>query len=265
MKANRTFIYSFVASTLILTGCGSSGGGGTATPTLPSDAATINASNATGIATSAVATYDTVYAAIGIETTTLPSMKNVINKIKETAFNRNKQPINIVTGITDNLPCTNSGSISDTYNLTSTSDSGTLSFNSCNEGGIIFNGSFSYSYTWSNTTGDYNGTANGSLTMTVASNNFTVVIDISETGNDFSGAFSLTLSYSFSGVPGAGFLVTTETPLTGTGLFVTSGQLLVQGANNTRLRIIITSSSTADVYLDDGNGSFVLLTSNMAI
>lgn len=265
MKLIRTLTYFFITSLFALTGCGGGGGGGgSVTPSLPADAATIDATNADAFAASAVATIDTAYALVGVDATTLPSTQSAINKIKEIAFNKDKKNINVVTGVVDTIPCT-SGSITDTYDLTATSSTGSFSFNSCSEAGLTFNGSFTYNYTWNNVSGDYNGTVNGSLTLSSGGNGFTMALDLTDTGNDITGAFSVTMSFSLSGVPNAGFLVTTENPLTGNFGIVSGGQLLVHGANNTRLRITITSSTTADVYLDDGSGLFILHTSNMAI
>ena len=257
----------FLLSALILTACGGGGGGGgggSATPSLPSDAVTIDTTNATAIATSAVATADTAYTLAGVDATNLPDMQNIINKITETAFNRNKQSVNVVTGITDTIFCTG-GSITDTYSLTSTSSTGSFTFNSCAEFGLTFNGTFSYNYTWDNATDDYTGTVSGSLTLSAGGNSFTMALNLTDTGNFTTEAFSATMSFSLSGVPGAGFLVTTETPLTGTFGIVSGGQLLIQGANNTRLRITVTSSTTANVDLDDGSGSFVRHLTGMAI
>ena len=256
MKFINSLILS-IFSLLVLSACGGGGGsgGGTTTPSLPADAITIDAANATAIATSAVATADTAYTLVGVDATSLPAMQAVINKITEVASNKNKQASNVVTGITDSIPCT-SGSITDTYNLTSTSSIGSFTFNSCSEFGLTFNGTFSYNYTWNNTTDDYTGSVSGSLTLSDGSNSFTMTISLADSGNYATQAFSATMSFSLSGVPGFGFLVTTETPLTGTFGTVSAGQLLIQGANNTRLRITVTSSTTADVYLDNGSGSF---------
>jgi hypothetical protein len=62
-----------------------------------------------------------------------------------------------------------------------------------------------------------------------------------------------------SGIPAGGFLVKTTQPLVGNAfaLTVDSGQLIVEGANNTRLRITVTATNTADVDLDNGSGIFV--------
>jgi len=38
---------------------------------------------------------------------------------------------------------------------------------------------------------------------------------------------------------------------------VTGGQLIVYGADSTRLRITVTTPNSADVDLDNGSGSFV--------
>ena len=54
-------------------------------------------------------------------------------------------------------------------------------------------------------------------------------------------------------------LVTTTQPLVGNAfaLTVDSGQLIVEGADDTRIRITVTGVNAADVDLDDGSGIFV--------
>ena len=82
-------------------------------------------------------------------------------------------------------------------------------------------------------------------------------MDYSVTGNDFDGSFSTTMSISVSGAPDANFLLTTPVPISGIGFDVLSGEILVEGANGTRLRITVTGANVADVFWDDGSGTFV--------
>ena len=80
-----------------------------------------------------------------------------------------------------------------------------------------------------------------------------------ESGNYGTGDFNGSINFSLSGIPDGGFLVETTQPWTGNALSlqVTSGQLIVYGSDNTRLRITVTDINTADVELDNGSGSFV--------
>ena len=244
-------------------GGGGSGGGGSVTPTLPAGAVTIDASNADTIATSAVGTLDTVnLITSGVEATALPPMQTAINVVRDIAFNKDRHTNSIVTGVTETVPC-DTGSITDNYTSTATSDSGTVTFNSCVYAGAMFNGSFTYSNTSNYTTFDYTGSVNGNITMTITGTSSTIALNLAVTGNDGTGNYSITGSYSVSG-GGFGYLVTTQSALTGIlAGDISSGSLIVRGANNTRLLIEITSTCSADVSLDTGNGTFVLHTSSL--
>ena len=248
----------FSASFVLLSGCSSSGGGST-TPTLPADAVTITSTNAEAIANSAVGTLSTLGSITGADAQTLPSVADAIHTVTDMVFNRDRRSMAVATGITETYYCT-SGSFTVSYNETDTSESGSVTFNNCQESGVTFNGSFSYSSSWSNTTYDYTDSGSGSLTISYGSDSFTLVMTYDETGNEGSGDYSTSLSYSVSGIPGGGFLVTTTQNVVGNFFFpydVTAGQLIVYGNNNTRLRITVTVPNTASVELDNGNGTFV--------
>jgi hypothetical protein len=62
-----------------------------------------------------------------------------------------------------------------------------------------------------------------------------------------------------SGISDGGFLVTTAQPWTGNAFSfqVNSGQLIVYGSDDARLRIAVTGINTADIDLDNGSGTFV--------
>jgi len=254
---NSKIFLTLGLTTILATGCGGGGNGSSnVIPTLPAGAIIIDSSNASTIASSAVGTFDGIYSAVnGVEATSLPPMGTALNTIKSAAFNKDKLTSNIVTGVTTTTPC-DSGNISDSYSSTATSDTGTLTFNNCSLAGISFSGSFSYSSTWDNSTAAYTDTGNGSITLTVQSTSFVVAMNLSETGNFTTGNYSINVSFSLSG-GGVGFLATTQTSLTGTNFgLVSAGSVIVQGANNSRLRIDITSTTSADVYLDQGTGTF---------
>jgi len=251
---------------LILAGCGGGGGGGgggSVTPSLPANAVTITDANAMTIADAAVGTIaavDSVRDALSVEADTLPSMQQAIHLVTDKIFSRARRTYTVATGLTGSEPCYYGGSISYSYSETATSESGTATFNNCDEG-IVINGSISYSSTWNNSTYAYTDTLNGSLTFTYGSDSFTLTMNLSETGNSYTGDYNETVTYSVSGIPGGGFLVTTRQTIVGNyyAMDIYSGEIIVQGANNTRLRITVTATNTADVYLDNGNGIFVLV------
>jgi len=123
----------------------------------------------------------------------------------------------------------------------------------------VVTGNLGYDTSWNNTTLNYQFAAGGTLSINVASEVVTVVLNLDESGNDITGAYSSTISFSLDGIPGGGFLVTTSQPLVGNALSleVTGGQLILFGSDNTRIRITVTGTNMADIELDPGTGTFV--------
>ncbi|VAW64310.1 hypothetical protein MNBD_GAMMA09-1385 [hydrothermal vent metagenome] len=249
----------------LLNACGDSSGGGggpaSVSPSLPADAIILTTSNANSVAQSATSTADTTAVLVGIEAS-LPAPQAAINTLTDYVFDKSNRTSSIATGITTTDSCPNGGTVTDSYNGSTTSISGSFNFNQCDFGNFKFNGNFSYSSTWNDNTGAYTDTGNGSLTLTTPNDSYSMAMNFTDTGNDISGDSSITLSFSISGANLGGFLVTTSQPLTSTNFTTASaGQLIVTGANNTRLRITITSSTSADIEFDNGSGSFVFLNS----
>ena len=248
-----------LATALLVSACGGGGGGGgTVNPTLPANAVTITNANAGQVADTAVGTLSTLASINAVEADTPPSTAQVIDIVTGKVFDRSRRTQSVVTGVTQTYSCTGGGSVTVTYSETATSESGTVSFSSCTEYSITINGSVTYSSTWNNSTYAYTDTANGSISYVYGSTTFSIAMNYSETGNEYSGDYSLNMSYSVSGIPGGGFLVTTTSNIVGNYYSgnVTAGQLMVQGAGGTRLRITVISNNYADVELDPGTGVF---------
>ncbi len=153
-----------------------------------------------------------------------------------------------------------SGSATATYTENGSSESGTVSFSECDVGsGIMVDGGFRFIVSWNDTTLDYSLQTGGTIDFDFGSDLVTIEMNLIESGNYGTGDFSGTISFSLSGIPGGGFLVQTAQPWTGNALSleVNSGQLIVYGSDNTRLRITVTGVNTADVDLDNGSGTFV--------
>jgi hypothetical protein len=93
----------------------------------------------------------------------------------------------------------------------------------------------------------------------------TFVFDFINNGNDLTGNFTADIFYSVDGAPGGGYLVTTQTIVTGTAFEIVSGELIVEGSGGTRLLIQVVAPNTADVYLDTGDGFFDELVDTIAI
>ena len=259
MKSYRKYLLILLfSSSLVACGGGGGGGSSTTTPALPSDATTITTANTADIARSAVdiALFTDALTGFRQEGST-PSTRDVIKLVIDQTFGK-FLPSRRVASRTETEPCDNNqGSITFNVNETATSASGTITFTACNVAGLIINGSFSFSGSFNDSTGDYSVSGNGSLTFTDSVNSAAIAMNFSETGNDGSGSFRTTTSISVSGVPGENFLLTTTQPITGVGFAVNSGEILVEGAGGTRLRITVTSTDVADVFLDDGSGTFV--------
>jgi len=243
----------------------SSGGNADINPTLPATAIQITSANADSTAAIAASTTEITTGFTGVQSN-LPSTQQIIDIIVDRSFNKNRRSYSIATGLTDSYICSISGSINEEWTDSPTSESGSVSFNACDDGfGFIMDGSFHYSASW-NSDGDFTGISNGSVTINFGSDPFTMAFNISVSGNDVSGDYNIDLLYSASSPAFGGFLVETTQALSGTDPFgPSSGQLLVTGGNNSRLRITITSTTTATVELDDGSGTFVMHNNNFSL
>lgn len=256
MKPLFKYLFIILFSTALIA-CSSSGGDDDddiVTPSLPQDATTITSANASAVARSAVDNL-VLFGAITDfrqQGDSSPSTGDVIRLVLNQAFDRNRQ----IALRTETVDC-DSGTITLDFEETATSASGSISFNSCNLGGATINGSFTFSSTFDDFTGAYSDNGNGSLTITAGSESVTIALDFDDFGNDFSGEFSVNYSLSITGSSVANFLLTTTNRITGVGSSITGGQILVEGAGGTRLRITITVPNTAEVEFDDGSGTFV--------
>ena len=163
--------------------------------------------------------------------------------------------------------------MTETGNATATGGTGTMTFSNCDMDGIsLINGNFSFIFIFNDPIFDFD--FGGSLTFTlVAPPNDVVsmVMNSSQTINTTTFAFTISQTYSVSGVPiGAstgGFLVTTIVPLEINSSFeVINGQLLIQGASGSQIRFTVTAPNVATVEVDDGlGGGFVVVTTSYPI
>ncbi len=260
----RGFLLACTIATLAA--CGSSGdssdeGVGFPTPTLPADAARFDNTNANTIATAAVGFADTLDSVTQFKTEASPSVLQVIEFVTDRITERGRNS-GLIAARTEDIGaglCV-SGSATATYTENGSSESGTVSFSECDVGsGIMVDGSFLFIVSWNDTTLDYSLQTGGTIDFDFGSDLVTIEMNLIESGNYGTGDFSGTISFSLSGIPGGGFLVQTAQPWTGNALSleVNSGQLIVYGSDNTRLRITVTGVNTADVDLDDGSGTFV--------
>jgi len=249
----------------MLAGCGGSSGGGSdsvafPTPTLPAGAARFDATNATASASSAVEFAQTLSFASALKSDEPPGPAEALAAILLRIETRYRGSLNAAARIEDISAglCVTGSAIAD-FDETDTSATGNIAFSVCDLGGVFLSGNLGYDTSWNNTTLDYLFAAGGTLTISAAGEVITVVLNLDESGNDGTGAYSVTGSFSLDGIPGGGFLVTTSQPLVGNAftLEVTGGQLIAFGSDNTRIQITVTGPNAADVDLDTGTGTFV--------
>ena len=270
-KSIRLTLIALTTSVFLLaSGCGGGGGGGGGddagddfpTPRLPADAVELDATNANSIANVAVSFTDTLGTVAELKAESSPSIPQVARMVTDQVMRRTRHSASIAArteDISEGL-CVTGTAIAD-FDESGDNESGSVTFSDCSidgAGEIVINGRFTYDASMNDTTLNYSFHLGGSLTMAISSESITIVMNMLETGNDGTGAFSSNISYSLSGIPDSGFLVTTAQPLVGTVFTgVTAGQLIVHGSVDTRLRITVTSIDEADVDLDNGDGNFV--------
>ena len=251
--------FLIVASMMLVVSCG--GGGGDdrfPTPTLPADAMKFDATNANDTALTIMGFSSTFSQGPVFKTDVAPTIPQIVDMALDEViqWNRNTLPAaSRTTDISAGLCIT--GTATTNSSESGSSASGNMIFNNCDIGsGILLNGNFAFETSWNDTTLDYNFHTGGTLSITIPPETVTVTMNLIESGNIGTGAYSTDTSFSMSGVPGAGFLVETVQPLTGNynTLEVTGGQLIAYGSGGTRLRITVTTPNNADVELDDGGG-----------
>jgi len=270
---NKLNKFSIVAAiSIFLFGCGGSSGGGGGdgdgdvefpTPTLPADARTIDADNAADTADEAVTFILFAASLAEFKTEAPPSIPQAIKLVIDQVARKTGETGSVTAAKTEDVSadfgCSSGTAILD-YEESANSASGTLTISGCDiEGsGILVNGTLSVEASWNDNTSDYNDQFGGTLTFDDTADDdpvVTIVLNFIETGNDIEGTFALTPDFSLSGIPGGGFLVTTSPPFVGD-IFVgvTSGESIVQGADNTRLCMLVTEPDKLTVDLDDGLG-----------
>ncbi len=164
------------------------------------------------------------------------------------------------------IPCTGGGSITGDVTETETSESGTVTFNDCNELGITINGTITYSATLD---------ASGNWTLNLSGNlsgaESVQIITLSQlifnaNGNDNTGEVSINrYQFSLEDNLGGGFATMLEAPILENELqscpdSPRSGIILVLGSDNTRARGTINAGGTVTIEFDDGSGTFVEVT-----
>ncbi|MCP4237597.1 MAG: hypothetical protein GY770_29125 [Aestuariibacter sp.] len=250
----------FLVFGLMLTACGG-GDGSTVTPDLPKDATTITEANAYDVAQSAIAMFAYVHSKSGqreveeIAARTGDAFSMVFDKAFVDEAHR-LQAVASRENITEE--CAFGGSTSISYNETSTTYSESVSYNGCDEGYVIYNGSSSYFAKQNDYTGNYSYSSNASMSYTLDSRTIVIEHNLEGAGNYYDGSYGYAMAYSQSGEI-YNYLFTTTQSFSGVYSDVNSGEILVEGASNTKLLITVINTNLAEVYLDNGSGTLVYL------
>ncbi|HEY9201838.1 MAG TPA: hypothetical protein VIQ81_09590 [Gammaproteobacteria bacterium] len=267
MKSSNQFLLA-LATAFTLTACGGGGGGDSTTDggstsggstniSIPSDAITFDETNAKPVAELAISEISTTYAltgAFGADAQSAVSVNSAIKALTDKVFDRSRRTYNVVSGITGSDQCTGGGSFSYTYDETDNGESGSATFTNCIESSVTIDGTFRYTYTYNTDTGAYTDQGNGTVTIDFGSGAYTLALNYNETGNEINETYSMNISYSVSGFPGyGGWKVTTLQAIGGTWMETTTGQLLIEGANNTKVRLTVIAADTVRVELDTGS------------
>jgi hypothetical protein len=266
-RSIRLILVALTTSVFLLaTGCGGGGGSGGGddagfpTPRLPADAATFDAANADAIADTAVGFVGTLDTVAALKAETSPSIPQVAQLVTDRIMRGTRSSASVAARTEDISAglCVTGKAIAD-FDESGSDESGSITFTDCDlsgDGEIVINGRFTYVANMNNTTLDYSFHLGGSLTIAVSSESITIVMNMLESGNDGTGDISSDVSFSLSGIPDSGFLVTTAQAWVGNAFTaeISTGQLIVHGGDDTRVRITVTGINTAAVELDEGGG-----------
>ncbi len=266
MKVHRKYLLILLFSSSLV----ACGGGGSNGSNVPTDAITFTSANAETYARAGLAQIDTVDAttdfALKSDSTTpiRGTIKLAIDQISKHRPARKSIIAN--RSITENCGEDSSfGSI--TYDTTESAgiESGSITFNNCNILVFTINGGFTFSATSDSVTGAFTETGEGSLSFAFDTEQFTITMGFDVSGNETSGEFSETINFSITGITGGGFTLTTTQPITGVGSDITGGQIVITGANSTRIRVTVVGTNLVDIELDDGSGTFAPHSSGVMI
>lgn len=256
---------------IVASGGGGGGGGDSVsfpTPVLPANPVVITALNATDVATSAII-FSRVVTGVAGKSEARPSYQEIIKRATDPMIQRNRDSSAAPAGVTEDFSflCFNApgGSAIADYEESGNSIEGVINYTNCEIlVGVFVSGNTSIRASFNFDNGDYSQQIGGTITITAAPDTVTVVLNASESGNDFSGAFSGNVSFSLAGIADETYLVTTAQTLIGNHYNfpfpqLTGGELIVTGGvdmgpGNTRLSLRVAAGNMVDVYFDDGQG-----------
>lgn len=250
------------AVALLLGACGGGGGGNDyPTPVIPANAVTFTQTNASTYASDGVSNIEEAEELRSAQTGY--SLQDVTNLINDQLAEI--QASSVATGATqsETYPC-ESGEMVITVDGDESSYTGSLTYSNCVFFTITMNGKIDFEGTGNSNTGAFTSEGGGTLTIadSTDSTSITMVMYFDNSGNIDSGAFTnyFSMSVAGTGLPEGGYLMTTVTPLKGTGFNIESGEIRLYGANGTQVRILVIDTDLAEVSVNenDGNGFVVV-------
>ena len=237
------------------------------TPTLPKNATKFNAMNATPAARS-VLEFSRALPAIAGKQEEAVSVWDVIKVTASSLVSKGPLSASRVAAIDLDSIC-EKGSVSGDVDDSGDRIEGSATYDKCEPfllPGIVITGTISIFETYDEDAGTYDFQIGGKLKIKDGADKITVVLNISERGNENSGNFTDDQSYSIDGLPDETYLVTTAEKVKGNyfSLVIKSGRLNVEGRGQTRLRLDVVPGNQVDVYLDTGTGFVKISTIDLA-
>jgi len=249
---------------LSITGCSSSDDGGSGGAVVPSDAVLINDSaTAEETLIAAIGTGELITSAFGVEASTPLTAKDIIDIVFDKVKGSDQNSPDVAIGVDLSSDICMTGTASGDESETDTSYSASITFNACEVSyDLFFTGSLTLSSTWSNETSDYTDNASGNLTVTY--NNDSIGFNgfnFAKNGNQSSGDYTITtFTYAIDPSTGGGFTGQLTQPLVGNDYVscgVTSGQVLVTGAEGSQARATFNTDGSAKSEYHSGDGNFI--------
>lgn len=253
-----------IAGLFLTTGCSSSDdGGGSGGTAVPSNAVLIDDSaTAEGTLRTAIGTGDMITSAFGVEASTPLTAKDILDIVLDKAKSSDQNLPDVAIGADLSSICI-TGTASGDETETDTSYSASMTFNACEvEYDLFFTGSLTISSTWSNETSNYTDTASGNLTVTYSTESIGFNgFNFTENGNELSGDYTVTtFTYTINPSTGGGFAAQLTQPIVGNNYVscgVSSGQVLVTGAESSQARATFNTDGSAKSEYHGGDGNFI--------
>lgn len=256
----------FLSGLLLITGCSSSddsSGPASLPATVPANAVLIDSSTvAESTTSSAVAVGVAVTSVFGVETATPITAQDIINTILDRVNDKTRNSAAIVNGVAINEQCDIGGTITGDETETSSTYNATINYNECNDGVFTLTGTATINATFTDPAGPYSASITATLTAVTSTMSFGFNgLNFAQNGNDDTGAYTTTMfTFAVNPSTGGGYAVQLTQSLIGNEFVsceLTSGQVLVTGANDSQARATVNPNGSAKIEYHSGDGIFI--------